>query len=128
MVQARNLWQLLQMTRDRSTLMRACGVAEQVLTDGSDYDRFDAYAACMPLCRGHEIIESDAALIEALLGVRAPICPESAPDLWHAAAYALCYAAAVCSVLPLGFAYSLLRALPIQIDYSQIFHGDLLSF
>ena len=90
MEQARNLWQLLQMARDRSALMRACGVAEQVLTDGSDYDRFDAYAACMPLCRGHEIIEADAALIEALLGVRVPVCPESAPDLWHAAAYALC--------------------------------------
>ena len=90
MVQARNLWQLLQMTRDRSALMRACGVAEQVLTDGSDYDRFDAYAACMPLCCGHEILQADAQLVEELLGVRVPICPESAPDLWHAAAYALC--------------------------------------
>lgn len=90
MVQARNLWQLLQMARDRSALMRACGVAEQVLTDGSDYDRFDAYAACMPLCCGHEILRADAQLVEELLGVRVPICPESAPDLWHAAAYALC--------------------------------------
>ena len=90
MEQARNLWQLLQMTRDRSALMRACGVAEQVLTDGSDYDRFDAYAACMPLCKGHEVLQADAQLIEELLGVRVPVCPESAPDLWHAAAYALC--------------------------------------
>ncbi|MBQ5362974.1 MAG: glucuronate isomerase [Clostridia bacterium] len=89
MQQARNLWQLLQKERDRSALMRACGVAEQVLTDGSDYDRFDAYAACMPLCEGHEILQADAQLIEELLGVRVPICPESAPDLWHAAAHAL---------------------------------------
>lgn len=89
-MKARNLWQLLQEKRDRSALMRACGVAEQVLTDGSDYDRFDAYAACMPLCNGHEIIEADAALIQELLGVRVPILPETAPDLWHAAAHALC--------------------------------------
>lgn len=89
MVQARNLWQLLQMARDRSALMRACGVAEQVLTDGSDYDRFDAYAACMPLCCGHEILQADAQLVEELLGVRVPICPESAPALWHAASHAL---------------------------------------
>ena len=79
MVQARNLWQLLQMTRDRSALMRACGISESVLTDGSDYDRFDAYAACMPLCHGHEILQADAQLVEELLGVRVPICPESAP-------------------------------------------------
>lgn len=89
MVQARNLWQLLQMARDRSALMRACGVAEQVLTDGSDYDRFDVYAACMPLCCGHEILQADAQLVEELLGVRVPICPESAPALWHAASHAL---------------------------------------
>ncbi len=89
MVQARNLWQLLQMARDRSALMRACGVAEQVLTDGSDYDRFDAYAACMPLCRGHAILQADAQLVEELLGVRVPICPESASALWHAASHAL---------------------------------------
>ena len=89
MVQARNLWQLLQMARDRSALMRACGVAEQVLTDGSDYDRFDAYAACMPLCCEHEILQADAQLVEELLGVRVPICPESAPALWHAASHAL---------------------------------------
>ena len=89
MEQARNLWQLLQKERDRSALMRACGVYESVLIDGSDYNRFAAYADCMPLCRGHEILQADAQLIEALLGVRVPICPETAPALWHAAAYAL---------------------------------------
>ena len=90
MEQARNLWQLLQHKRDRSVLMRACGIGESVLTDGSHYDRFDAYAACMPLCYGHEILQADAQLIEELLGVRVPLCPETAPALWHAAAHALC--------------------------------------
>lgn len=85
-----NLWQYLQQESDRSRWMRACGVAQSVLTDGSDYDRFEAYAACMPLCGGHPILQEDARLIERLLGVHVPICPETAPALWHAAAYALC--------------------------------------
>lgn len=85
-----NLWQLLQAQHDCTALMRACGVAECVLTDGSDYDRFEAYAACMPLCAGHAVLQSDAQLIRDLLGTDLPICPESAPALWHAAAYTLC--------------------------------------
>ena len=84
-----NLWQLLQGGQDRSALMRTCGVAESVLTDGSDYDKFVAYAACMPLCGGHPILQEDAQLIERLLGVHVPICPETAPALWHAAAHKL---------------------------------------
>ena len=90
MGQVKNLWQLLQAAHDRTALMRACGVTEGVLTDGSDYDRFDAYAACMPLCQGHERLSADARLIEELLGVRVSVCPETAPALWHAAAYKLC--------------------------------------
>ena len=84
-----NLWQLLQQTRDRTALMRACGVAESVLIDGSDYDRFDAYASCMTLCQGHAVLQEDARLVQDLLSICVPICPESAPALWHAAAYAL---------------------------------------
>ena len=84
-----NLWQLLQAEHDRTGLLRACGVAESVLTDGSDFDKLDAYAACMPLCKGHPILQEDANLIERLLGVNIPICPETAPALWHAAAHKL---------------------------------------
>lgn len=90
MTKPTNLWQLLQKTHDRTALMRACGVAESVLTDGSDYDRFDAYASCMPLCQGHAILQSDARLICDLIGTEVPICPESRDTLWHAAAYVLC--------------------------------------
>ena len=90
MKQPINLWQLLQAQHDRTALMRACGVAEHVLTDGSDYDRLEAYAACMPLCEGHAVLQADARLIEDLLGENVPICPETAAALWHAVAYALC--------------------------------------
>lgn len=89
MTKSVNLWQMLQKERDRSALMRACGVSERVLTDGSDYDKFEAYAKCMPLCQGHAILQEDAQLIEKLLGFRVPVCPKTAPDLWHAAAYVL---------------------------------------
>ena len=89
MEKAKNLWQLLQRTHDRTELMRACGVPESVLTEGSDFDKFDAYAACMPLCQGHRVLTEDAQLIRELLGVPVPICPESAAPLWHAAAFAL---------------------------------------
>ncbi len=86
---ANNLWQLLQEKCDRRVLMRACGVCENTIQNGSDYDRFSAYADCMPLCRGHTILQADAQLIEELLGACVPICPKTAPALWHAAAYAL---------------------------------------
>ena len=89
MTKVNNLWQLLQGTHDRVALMRACGVPESVLTDGSDYDKFVAYSACMPLCQGHWILAADAQLIRELLGISVSICPESAASLWHAAAYAL---------------------------------------
>ena len=89
MKNAKNLWQLLQAECDRSALMRACGVCEDTIQNGSDYDRFVAYADCMTLCRGHEILQADTALIEKLLGVAIPICPQNAPALWHAVAYAL---------------------------------------
>ncbi len=89
MKNATNLWQLMQAACDRNALLRACGVCEDTIQNGSDYDRFAAYAECMLLCRGHEILQADAALIENLLGVAVPICPRTAPDLWHAAAHAL---------------------------------------
>ena len=89
MQKANNLWQLLTSRADRTALMTACGVAQNLLENGSDYDRFRAYAACMPLYRGHPILTSDAALIGELLGREIPICPESCDALWHAAAYAL---------------------------------------
>lgn len=89
MQKADNLWQLLTSRADRAALMTACGVAQEILENGSDYDRFRAYATCMPLYRGHPILTSDAALIGELLGQKIPICPESCDALWHAAAYAL---------------------------------------
>lgn len=89
MQKANNFWQLLTSRADRTALMTACGVAQNILENGSDYDRFRAYAACMPLCQGHPILKSDSALIGELLGQNIPICPESCDALWHAAAYAL---------------------------------------
>lgn len=84
-----NIWQLLMQTADRTPLMIACGVPQNLLDVGSDYDKFYAYASCMPLCKGHPVLKSDADLIEKLLGEPIPICPRSCDGLWHAAACAL---------------------------------------
>ena len=89
MEKANNLWQLLQMKSDRTALMRACGVCEEILQSGSDYDQWEAYAACMPLCQGHPVLQDDAQLMRELLGINVTICPLTAPALWHAVAYAL---------------------------------------
>ena len=89
MAKPTNLWQLLCASADRTRLMRACGVSEQTIKNGSDFDRFFAYANCMPLCQGHAILQADANLIEELLGVFVPINPKTAAALWHAAAYAM---------------------------------------
>lgn len=89
MTKPTNLWQLLQKTQDRTALMRACGVCEDVIRNGSDFDRLVKYAECMPLCEGHAFLDADADLIQELLGVRVQICPCTVSDLWHAAAYVL---------------------------------------
>ncbi len=89
MTKPTNLWQLLQKTNDRTALLRACGVCEDVIRNGSDFDRLVKYAECMPLCRGHAFLDADADLIQELLGVRVPICPCTVSDLWHAVAYVL---------------------------------------
>ena len=86
---ANNLWQLLSARANREMLMIACGVPQEILEQGSDYDKFCAYAACMPLCQGHPMLADDAELIRELLGSQIPICPDSCDALWHAAAYAL---------------------------------------
>ena len=89
MNKATNLWQLLLAQADREMLMIACGVPKETLEQGSDYDKFCAYAHCMPLCQGNRVLADDAALTRALLGSEISICPESCDALWHAAAYAL---------------------------------------
>ena len=89
MEKANNLWQLLQSRSDRTALMRACGVCEEILQGGSDYEQWEAYAACMPFCYGHPVLQDDAQLLRELLGVDVAVCPLTAPKLWHAAAYAL---------------------------------------
>lgn len=89
MEKANNLWQLLMQHEDRVPLMIACGVTQATLEQGSDYDRFRAYADCMPLCQGHGFLARDAQLIRKLLSKEIPICPESCDALWHAAACAL---------------------------------------
>ncbi len=83
----RNPADLLNLGRDPalSRLLRACGVDEAYITEGaSDYDRFLALAAALPLCEGHPLRERVQAVLESATGIRAPLCPHTARSFWDA--------------------------------------------
>lgn len=65
-------------------LLRACGADEACITGcASDYDKFLALAAAMPLCEGHPLREElQAKLIDAT-GLSAPLCPHTARLFWE---------------------------------------------
>ncbi len=66
-------------------LLRAAGAPEPAITGGaSDYDRFLALAAALPLCAGHPLAAEVQAHLECACGLGRPLCPHTA-NLWWAA-------------------------------------------
>ena len=66
-------------------LLRACGTDEACITGGaSDYDKFLALAAAMPLCEGHLLRDEVNAGLTAATGITAPLCPHTARLHWDA--------------------------------------------
>ena len=66
-------------------LMRACGVEESCLSGrASDYERFRALSAAMPLCQGHPEAEQVQRTLTLATGLTAPLCPHTAPFYWNA--------------------------------------------
>ena len=66
-------------------LLRACGAEEACVTgDASDYDRFLALAAALPLCEGHPLRDSVNATLATATGLSAPLCPHTARAHWDA--------------------------------------------
>lgn len=64
-------------------LLRACGTDEAYITGGaSDYDRFLALAAVLPLCEGHPLRDEVNATLTQATGVKAPLCPHTARAHW----------------------------------------------
>ena len=64
-------------------LLRACGVEEKRIRSGSDYDRFVAFATCMPLCAGHTLATSMERDLQNATGLTAPLCSHTAPAFWR---------------------------------------------
>lgn len=66
-------------------LLRACGTPEAYITGGaSDYDRFAALAAALPLCEGHPLRDEVDRILQHETGLIHPLCPHTAPALWQA--------------------------------------------
>ncbi len=80
----RNPAHLLALDRPPATrLLRACGVEESILRDGSDYDRFAALAAAMPLCAGNALAAALEKSLQDATGLTIPLTMQSAPDFWR---------------------------------------------
>lgn len=83
----RNPADLLRLGADPALcrLLRACGVDEAYISGGaSDYDKFLALAAALPLCEGHPLGDEVNATLTRATGISAPLCPHTARAHWDA--------------------------------------------
>ena len=81
----RNPADLLQIGSDPALcrLLRACGIEGACITGGaSDYDKFLALAAALPLCQGHPLRDEVNAALTRATGLTAPLCPHTARAHW----------------------------------------------
>ena len=66
-----------------SRLLRACGADEACITGcASDYDKFLALAAALPLCEGHPLQDEVNRTLAAATGLGLPLCPHTAQIHW----------------------------------------------
>ena len=64
-------------------LLRACGADEAYVTgNASDYDKFMALAAAMPLCEGHPLGDEVNERLNDATGVSVPLCPHMVKRHW----------------------------------------------
>ncbi len=81
----RHLAEHLSLDRDPARrFLRAAGTPEDILMRGSDYDRFLALAAALPLAPGHTLAASLEREAQAATGLTLPLCPHTAPAFWEA--------------------------------------------
>ena len=83
----RNPADLLRLGADPALtrLLRACGADEACITGGaSDYDKFLALAAVLPLCEGHPLRDAVNTALTNATGLSAPLCPHTAEAHWNA--------------------------------------------
>ncbi len=64
-------------------LLLSAGADESTVRNGSDYDRFAALAAAMPVCHGHARTASMLDILQDATGLTLPLCPHTAPIYWR---------------------------------------------
>ena len=80
----RNPADLLSLNKEPAVrLLRACGTDEDVIRNGSDYDRFSAFAAAMPLCKGHILATALQDALQVATDLFVPLCPHTASVFWR---------------------------------------------
>ena len=74
----------LERSQALARLLRACGAGESCITGkASDYERFAALAAALPLCKGHPEATRVQELLTREIGLTAPLCPHTAHAYWQ---------------------------------------------
>ncbi len=88
---AKNLTELwLSADHYKWRAMRSCGVSEDKITgDASDYEKFKAWAACMPRLIGNPLYHWTHLELQRYFGVATPLSPATAEEIWNKANEAL---------------------------------------
>ncbi len=70
--------------------MRSCGVAEKYITgDASDYEKFKAYADCMPYLIGNPLFHWTHLELKRFFGCELILGPDTAEEIWNLTSEAL---------------------------------------
>ena len=68
------------------TAMRCCGIDERLITgDATDYEKFEAYAACMEELIGNPLYHWSHLELKMYFGYDGVLCRETAPEIWELA-------------------------------------------
>ena len=88
---AKNLTELwLSADHYKWRAMRSCGVSEDCITgDASDYEKFKAWAACMPRLIGNPLYHWTHLELQRYFGIQTPLSPATAEEIWNRANEAL---------------------------------------
>ena len=88
---AKNLTELwLSADHYKWRAMRSCGVSEDKITgDASDYEKFKAWAACMPRLIGNPLYHWTHLELQRYFGIQTPLSPATAEEIWNKANEAL---------------------------------------
>ena len=125
MQRPRNPAHLLSLGTDPALirLLRACGADEAYITGGaSDYDKFMALAAALPLCEGHPLRDEVNAKLAEATGVSLPLCPHTVKIHWDGWVEGYLYGNTAASTPSGGSCPRCSPATPVIYEESELTH------